>query len=276
VRQALVTLAATVAMLGAVMEPASAQESVRLHAAGSLRSALSEIAERYEAFTQTKIVAVFGASGLLRDRLAGGEAGEVFASANMAHPQSLGSAKKAGPTVLFARNRLCALARADANVTSATLLARMLDPTVKLGTSTPVADPAGDYAFALFARAEAVVPGARARLEQKALKLTGGPGAPPPPPGRSVYAANLAAGNADVFLAYCTAATEAKAEMPDLQIVEIPDALAVAADYGLTLLDGARPAAAQFAMFVLSPEGQRILQRRGFEAPGLPLEEKVR
>lgn len=269
-------LAIAVAMLGAAPHAACAQESVRLHAAGSLRSALGEIAERYEALTQTKIVAVFGASGLLRDRLAAGEAGEVFASANMAHPQSLGAAKKAGSTVLFARNRLCALARADANVTGATLLVRMLDPAVKLGTSTPLADPAGDYAFALFARAEALVPGARARLEQKALKLTGGPDAPPPPPGRSVYAANLASGNADVFLAYCTAATEAKAEMPDLQIVEIPEALAVAADYGLTLLDGARPTAAQFAMFVLSPEGQRVLQRRGFEAPGLPIEEKTR
>ena len=75
-RRALVTLGAAVAMLGAMMESASAQESVRLHAAGSLRSALSEIAERYEALTQTKIVAVFGASGLLRDRLAGGETGD--------------------------------------------------------------------------------------------------------------------------------------------------------------------------------------------------------
>jgi hypothetical protein len=33
----------------------------------------------------------------------------VFASANMEHPQALSAAKKSGPVVLFARNRLCAM-----------------------------------------------------------------------------------------------------------------------------------------------------------------------
>jgi ABC-type molybdate transport system substrate-binding protein len=43
---------------------------------------------------------------------------------------------------------------------------------VRVGTSTPVADPSGDYAFALFRRAEELAPGARAKLESKALQLT--------------------------------------------------------------------------------------------------------
>ena len=50
-------------------------------------------------------------SGTLRDAIAGGERAEVFASANMAHPQSLAKAGRASSVVLFARNRLCALAR---------------------------------------------------------------------------------------------------------------------------------------------------------------------
>jgi ABC-type molybdate transport system substrate-binding protein len=58
----------------------------------------------------------------------------------------------------------------------------MLDPTVRLGTSTPKADPSGDYAWEVFRRAEAVQPGSRERLEAKAIKLTGGPAAPQPPP----------------------------------------------------------------------------------------------
>ena len=82
-----------------------------------------------------------------------GEAAEVFASANMEHPQALARANRAGPVVLFARNELCALVRPDLAATSETLLERLLDPRVKLGTSTPRADPSGDYAFAVFARA---------------------------------------------------------------------------------------------------------------------------
>ena len=55
--------------------------------------------------------AKYGASGMLKDEIAGGARAEVFASANMEHPQALASAGKSGPVVLFARNRLCALVR---------------------------------------------------------------------------------------------------------------------------------------------------------------------
>jgi len=37
--------------------------------------------------------------------------------------------------VLFARNRLCALARPGLEITTASLLDRMIEPQVKLGTS---------------------------------------------------------------------------------------------------------------------------------------------
>ena len=70
----------------------------------------------------------FGPSGLLKNEIAGGAAAEVFASANMEHPQALASEKRSGPVVLFARNRLCALVRPGLEVTPASLLGRMLDP----------------------------------------------------------------------------------------------------------------------------------------------------
>jgi molybdate transport system substrate-binding protein len=50
------------------------------------------------------------------------------------------------------------------------------------------------------------------------------------------------------------------------------DALAVGADYGLTVITvitGASPAAYQFAMFILSAPAQRVLARFGFTAPAL-------
>src|SRR3954471_20165045 len=125
-------------------------EPVLLHAPGSLRPPLTEIAGTYQQITGDKVEAKFGASGLLKDEIAAGAKAQVFASANMEHPQALAAEKRSGPVVLFARNRLCALARPSLEVTPAALLDRMLDPQEKLGTSTPKADPSGDYAWEVF------------------------------------------------------------------------------------------------------------------------------
>jgi molybdate transport system substrate-binding protein len=89
-------------------------------------------------------------------------------------------------------------------VNSASLLERMLDPQIKLGTSTPKADPSGDYAFEVFRKAEAIKTGAQAALEKKALRLTGGASSPQPAPGRTIYGVLVMQGAADIFLTYCT------------------------------------------------------------------------
>jgi molybdate transport system substrate-binding protein len=265
---------ALVAVTLAVGRPAvvSGQgEAVRLHAAGSLRGALTEVAPAFTAAHGVPVELVFGASGVLRERLERGEPGDLFASANMEHPQALAQAGKAGPVVMFARNRLCALARPDVAVTTDTLLERMLDPAVTLGTSTPRADPSGDYAREVFRRAETLRPGSQARLEAKARPLVGGPTSPPPPTDRSVYAQLLADRQADVFLTFCTNGAQAVREMPSLQVVPLPGPLAVGADYGLTVLTGARPErAVRLMSFILSPEGQGVLARHGFTAPTAP------
>jgi len=251
------------------MSPAAASDTVLLHAAGSLRGALAEVSQAFEKSAPFKVQAKFGASGLLKDEIAGGARAEVFASANMEHPRALAAAKKSGPVVLFARNKLCALVRPGLAVTSDTLLERMLDPQVKLGTSTPKADPSGDYAFEAFRKAETVRTDARSVLEKKALQLTGGAGSAAPPAGRNPYGWHIAEGRADMFLAYCTAARDARQENAELQTIALPDALAVSADYGLTVMADASPGAYQFALFILSSEGQRILAAYGFSAPYL-------
>jgi molybdate transport system substrate-binding protein len=262
-------LSVALAALAIMMTPAMAEETVLLHAAGSLRAALTDVAKAFEATGLGKVQAKFGASGLLKDEIAGGAKAEVFASANMEHPLALAAEKRSGPVALFARNRLCALARPGLEVTQAALLDRMLDPQTKLGTSTPKADPSGDYAWEVFRRAEKLHPGAFAILEKKALQLTGGPSSPPALQGRSIYGDLIAQGAADVFLTYCTNALAAQKENPTQQIVQLPDTLAVGADYGLTVMNGASVPAYQFALFILSAEGQRMLAKHGFAAPGL-------
>src|ERR1700752_3663835 len=96
-------------LMSATAGHAVAAEPVLLHAAGSLRFALTEVAASFEKAANIKVQPKFGPSGTLKDEIAGGARAEVFASANMEHPQALAKAGKSGPTVLFARNRLCAL-----------------------------------------------------------------------------------------------------------------------------------------------------------------------
>jgi ABC-type molybdate transport system substrate-binding protein len=74
-----------------------------------------------------------------------------------------------------------------------------------------------------------------------------------------------------VFLTYCTNAAQAVREAPSLQVVALPAALAVGAEYGLTVLAGAHAErAGRLVSFILPPEGQAILARHGFAAPTPP------
>ena len=82
--------AAVLSFAAAAQEPA-----VKVLAAGSLRAALTDVARAFEAAAPGRRVELgFGASGLLKDRLAAGERADVFASANMEHPQALADAGK--------------------------------------------------------------------------------------------------------------------------------------------------------------------------------------
>lgn len=249
---------------------AVAGETVRLHAAGSLRAAMTEIADAFEAAHGGDVERAFGPSGLLRERIEGGEPAQVYASANMRHPTILAEAGLAAPVALFARNRLCALAQPEVAVETGDLLDVLLSPAIRVGASTPKADPAGDYAFEMFDKADALRPGASAALKAKALLLTGGSDSATPPEGRNPYGWVMSEGRADVFLTYCTNAVLAERDTPGLRIVALPEGLAVGADYGLTVMNGSSEAAWRLAFFILSPQGQRILARYGFAAGGVP------
>lgn len=257
------------ALLGAAMVlsagVACAPEPVVVYAAGSLRAALTEIGRKFEAQTGNPVQFEFGASGLLKDRIMAGAPAQVFASANLEHPRALVQAGKAGEVTVFSRNQLCALLGPTVRISPSDLLAVMLDDRIKLGTSTPSADPSGDYAWEVFHKAEALKPGSYGKLSAKALQLSGGPNSPVPPSDRSLYAMLVADGQADVFLTYCTSAALAAQERPELKAIDMPPELAVGANYGVTVIDGAPVAARRFVDFLLGPEGQATMRGYGFQ-----------
>src|SRR3984957_18387542 len=241
-------------------EPAEAP--IKVLAAGSLTGALTAVIKAYQEKTGVQVQAEFGPAGLLRERIEGGERPDIFASANMAHPQALADKGEATIPIVMARNRICARALPIFGLTTANLFERMLDPkTVGIGTSTPKADPGGDYAWMVFARAGQARPGAGKILKAKARQLVGGKNNPPVPAGQDAMTYFFAQHQIDISLGYCSSRNTTPD--PNFTTVELPPELAVNADYGLSVL-GHREAALRFALFVMSPEAQRLIGLYGF------------
>jgi molybdate transport system substrate-binding protein len=243
-------------------------QPLQIYAAGSLTAAFTEMVRAFPAPPDSVSPPVFGPSGLLRQRIEHGERADILASADMAQPCTLAHEQPDRLVVMFTRNRLCALGRARLGLTQDNLLDRLLDPSVRLATSTPGADPGGDYAWAVFARAEAVHPGAKAILEAKAMKLVGGPNTPLLVAGHGAVQGVFLADRADVMLGYCSGSGPIMQEVPGLANVALPPALTVGPAYGMAVLSD-HPLAARFALFVMSEPGQMILQRHGFDPIGL-------
>jgi ABC-type molybdate transport system substrate-binding protein len=192
----------------------------------------------------------------------------------MAHPQRLFAEGVGTRPVIFAMNRLCVTGRAELGLTQENLLDKLLEPSIKIGTSTPGADPGGDYAWQFFDRAETVRAGAKEALVKNARQLVGGPTSPKLPAGETAIHYYFTRHEADVFIGYCSSHTKigVGAEKPlDLRLtrVEVPQALAVPISYGLTMLmtieeARRREAAYRFALYLMSPDAQRRLPEYGF------------
>ena len=244
----------------------SAQTAVSLFADASMCDVMPEL---MTAFTLKEPCAVdlsFRPSGLLREQIERGGRADIFAAANMDHALELEARNLGGPVVRFAGQQLCALVRPELAISSDNLLGLMLDPDIRIGMSTPGADPCGDCALEVFRRAEALRPGAASQLAAKARQLTGGPAGEHAPNGQNPYAWLLLTDKVDIFLTYRSNALKALAQTHDVDMVMLPPELDVRTDCGLMVLDRAPKLAWRLAMFFLSPAGKAILARHGFDA----------
>ncbi len=259
--------AAALILMLAATAAASAQTPPRvtLFAAGSLKGALVEIVAAFARQTGIGVDQTYGSSGLLRAQIENGTPADVFASADVGNPQRLHDAGKAGPVTVFVHNRMCLLVKSEIAGTRG-VAEIMLDPAVRLITSTPKADPAGDYAETIFAKIDASHPGSLAVLDAKALRLVGGPNAAPIPPGvdPAVYLLRTT-DQGDAFLAYCSGfAATAAANPTTLRTLAMPPALTVRADYGVTIGTGAAQEAMRLRDYLLSDAAQAVFERYGF------------
>jgi molybdate transport system substrate-binding protein len=256
----------TLAMLLAVASPhVLAAPPIKVLAAGSLTGALTAVIKAYQDKTGEAVQADFGPAGLLLERIEQGESADIFASANMAHPQKLADKGLATPPVIMARNRLCAKALPEFGLTTENFVDRLLDPNVGLGTSTPKADPSGDYTWMMFAKLDKVRPGAEAILQAKAQQLGGGKNNPPVPAGKTATLYFFEQHKINISMGYCS--SRQTTPDPTFTIIELPAEAAIRADYGLSVLTSTAPshdAAYRFALFIMSPQAQSIISQYGF------------
>lgn len=253
-----------------VASAAHAAETVEIFAAGSLRGVVGELAKEAGPALDIEVKSSFGGSGMMRERIEKGETPDLFLSADLGSPRKLEAAgRTVVPAIAFARNRMCILSRSSAHVTARNLVDRLLAKGVRVKTSTPVADPAGDYAWAIFDRIDAVRPGSGALLKSRAQDLMS-LAATPTTPTQSAAAALFLSNQVDMSITYCSAAPSLEKEVSGLTSLVVPPQLDPHPLYGAAVLSN-KPQALRLALFLLSDKGQAIIAREGLvplvEAP---------
>ena len=255
--QRLITAAVLAALLGG---SAAEAQPVSVFAAGSLRGVVGDLGQQAQADLGLQVKGDFGGSGAMRERIEKGEKPDLLMSADLASPRKLqDQGRTVVPVIAFARNRECIVSRHAAGVTPANLVDKLLDKSVRVKTSTPIADPSGDYAWAIFDKIDAQRPGAGKTLKDKAQALMDAT-APPSAPGQSALAALFAAGKIDLTITYCSGALDK--ELPGLASFPVPDAFDPHPVYGVAVLS-ARPEAMRLALYLLSDRGQAIVAKNG-------------
>ncbi|WP_421550064.1 substrate-binding domain-containing protein [Kluyvera intermedia] len=238
--------------------------TLTLLAAGSLRRAFIPLQAQFTQRTGIAVEIVFGPAGLLRERIERGAACSVFASANHQHPHRLCETGRAHGLQPFAQNQLILTVKNTPQTMGKDWLGLLSDAALRLGTSTPLCDPSGDYTWQLFERLDIDYPGLGASLKQRAIQLVGGRDSLTVPPGEIASRWLIRQGLADLFIGYAHYATASMGDT-DIRNVTIPQPWNIRCEYYLAMLDES-DAARQFCQFILAEEGQRCLRDAGFLA----------
>lgn len=225
---------------------------MRVLAAGSLRGVWPQLMAHFPEPVDTQ----FGPAGLLRERIESGEASDLFASANLAHPQSLLAAGRALSVTAFTSNRLCLTVRSDVLREGDDWLSVLTREDLRIATSTAGADPSGDYTQTLFTR----MGEAGEAVRKRAMALVGGRGSAPVPAGKLAAEWIILDGQAEAFIGYASYAATLR-QRAGLTVIDIPGPFYPRAEYACAVMT---PQGQRLADFLTSARAKAILQQGGF------------
>jgi molybdate transport system substrate-binding protein len=241
-----------------VLLPTSATawaQTLTVFAASSLTDAFGEIGDRFETtHPGVRVRFNFAGSSTLATQLLQGARADLFASADARQLERVADDRLLDPDITtFAGNTLVLLAAAASGPGSVAALA---DPGLLLVLAAPEV-PAGGYARRWLADSDAAF-GPDFESQVLANLVSNEPNV-------RQAAAKVALGEADAALVYRSDALG----LADVRVLPLPDADALDIRYGIApLRDAGRPRwASEFVTFLLSLEGQAVLERHGFAPP---------
>jgi molybdate transport system substrate-binding protein len=240
----------------------AAGSEVTVSAAASLTDAFKEIGGQYQQrYPGSKVTFNFGASSQLRAQLTQGAKVDVFASADAAQmSQARQAGVIAGDPRVFATNRLTIIVPKD-NPAHVTALKDLGQPGLKFVTAQAEV-PVGQYTEQILTKAsQDAAYGASFKSSVEANVVSREDDV------RQVVA-KIALGEGDAAIVYTTDVTPSA--KPKVAAIAIPDQLNVVATYPIAVVTtGSNPrGGAQFVDFVVSPEGQQMLEKWGFGHAG--------
>jgi molybdate transport system substrate-binding protein len=227
------------------------QEEITVAAASDLAPAFEQVGKEFQATKGIKVVFNFGSSGMLTRQIEHGAPIDLFASANVDYVNQLEQKGLIIPGTkrLYARGRIALWTLKDSSLR----IEKISDLTRPEVTRVAIANPEhAPYGMA-----------ARQALEQAGIWETVKP--------KLVYGENIRqtlqyaqTGNVEVAVVALSLSMQS-----DGHWVLIPEELHKPLDQGLAVIEGAKneQAARQFADFILSSEGQAIMNRYGFTLP---------
>ena len=237
--------------------PGASQE-VTVFAATSLIDAFQEMKAAFEASSpEARVFLNLAGTPTLRIQIEQGARADIFASADaMQMAQAVSAGVIEGAPVVFARNQLVVISPARGSRVQE--LSDLAQPGIKLVLGLPNV-PVGAYAReALFKMESApdLGSGFASRVLNNLASLETNV--------RQVVT-KVALGEADAGITYASDVTGQVAEK--LQFLPIPDRYNVEAEYPMAIVKGAPhpQLARKFLQFVLSPTGQAVLARHGFQ-----------
>ena len=166
------------------------------------------------------------------------------------------NAGRALAVIPFTTNKLCFTVRSDRLQAGDDWYQLLTRDTLRIATSTPTADPSGDYAQTLFTR----MGNAGEAVRQRAKALVGGRDSGPIPAGRLAAEWIILEDQADLFIGYASYRA-ALSQIAGLTVVEIPAAFNPVARYACAIIT---PEARRLADFLASEQAKAVLREAGF------------
>lgn len=235
--------------------PVSAPKELTIFAAASLADAFAEIGKSFEASrTGVSVGLNFAGSQTLRTQIEQGAQADIFASANAAEMDALvaGGLVSTGAPRVFLSNQLVVILPAD---NAAGL--RGVEGLSKSGLKLVLAArevPAGDYSQQALGRLDLAIGGGyKEKVLANVVSYENDV---------KQVVAKVRLGEADAGIVY----SSDHAAAPELQKIDIPAEYNVIARYPIAVLNQSKnlALAQAFVDYVLSPEGQAILEKWGF------------